>query len=313
MRKLFLALTMVLCAAAAHAQTFGTTDFRRVKNLTTGAVSQQMCGREPIPGDPTHVRTGVFFNSGDQGGGSCINPNAGFTVIGDKVWAAFSNPSSFYTTRCYSEFWTCFTGTTHAPWPRNTCDLAMEWHAFKVADLSYAGEALTMGGALMQPVDKDYVCPVAAPTVTPTPSAAPSSTPTASAITPISPVPTVTPGPSPCLRLPCDPPPPSPSPTIPAPADTPPPTVTVVHHPPPETPVPAPTSTATASPRPSATATPTAPPPPPTATAVAPQPSPSPTPAPPTSTPAKVGGILLLVAAIGTALKKLWTWIKGKL
>lgn len=194
-----LAIILLLCLLSpwlfGQTQRFLTSDFRSVTDTRTGIRSIELCGTGG---------QGIFFNSGDSGGGSCIDPTQGFTQIGDLVWVAMNNPGSFYQTSCYSAWWHCMVATNPVPRPPSPCDGALQWQAFHVGTMSYAGESLSLGGSLVQPVVKEYVCNVSAtPTQTPTYVPSPSKT-SGPSFTPTSTPPV---GPQPCLRLPCSPPP----------------------------------------------------------------------------------------------------------
>lgn len=170
---------------AQLAPPFVQVNFRSIKNTATGQVSVPICGTDG---------RGIFFNSGDSGGGSCIDPTLEIVVQGEFVWVPLNNSSSFFETACFSGWWACVVATNPVPRPESGCAGALQWQAFRVSDLEYSGQAATVGGVLTFPAPHTYTCipPTPRPpaTATPTPSGPP-QTPAATA-TPAPP-----PGPSP--------------------------------------------------------------------------------------------------------------------
>jgi hypothetical protein len=156
--------------------TFITTDFRTVTNKTTGQRSVALCG----PGG-----TGMFINSTDNGGTSCIDEH-GPVQQGELVWIHM-NSSIYVETTCATQ-----AHDNCGLLPGNTtgqCDVALPFQAFRASDLGYMGEADTMGGTLRQPKVNDFICPTPRPT--PVTSQSPTAVPPVRTSTP-PPLPSVT-------------------------------------------------------------------------------------------------------------------------
>lgn len=276
---------------------FQQVSFRAVKNLRTGTISRTFCGTDGL---------GLFFNTGDSAGGSCIASDpfhATFTVVGSKLYVLINTPDAFRETGCYSAAY--HAGCTDAGIAdcgkmlvSDLDQVSVGYQVLDVDTMEYLGQSATAGGTV-KPIDiKVAVCP--------TPAPSPSLTPTNSPAITATPVPTSA---VPATRTPTAPPAgsPSPSPTpgcegsqfgLPCPTPSVPPVPTISVSPPADcfpsacTPTPNPTAAATAVPtmlptEPAweITLTPTpSPSPTPTTTAVA-SPTPTPRVVPPSPTP----------------------------
>jgi len=200
------------------ADQFVTTDFRTVTNKTTGQRSIALCGPNG---------SGVFVNSTDNGGVSCIDEH-GPIQQGPLVWIHM-NSSIYVESGCAIQ-----AHDNCGLLPGNTtgqCSVARPYQAFRTTDLVYMGESDSFGGSLTFPKMKDFVCPT--PTLTSTVAVSPATR---------TPTPTVT-------RTPTSTPPIAPS-TTPA-SSTPTPTATPFYVCVTATPIPTPPPTAIPSKTPS--------------------------------------------------------------
>jgi hypothetical protein len=196
MKKILLFAVTFILALCCRADEY-RTDFIRMYNTTTGTQSLALCG----PGG-----NGLFVNSTDTSGVSCIDPILGWQEQGGKLWVAM-NSSIFVESNCAKQAISCGILPANA----HGCGIALQRQVFESHTLAYLGQSESIGGEITQVVYHDFVCPTTpTPTPTWTPTPVPTPTKAATAVQP-TPPPVTTPTPSPTSGCACPTPTPTPS------------------------------------------------------------------------------------------------------